>query len=77
MPAFPERESSILALLKRKKPGRVPDTVEAKDEKVSSASPINVSQVCLLNRLLFAIFLRVLFVVNRIFKIKTKIQSGN
>lgn len=44
MPAFPERESSILALLKRKKPGRVPDTVEAKDEKVSSASPINVSQ---------------------------------
>lgn len=25
MPAFPERESSILAVLKKKKPGRVPD----------------------------------------------------
>lgn len=25
MPAFPERESSILAVLKRKKPGRVPE----------------------------------------------------
>lgn len=26
MPAFPERESSILAVLKKKKPGRVPET---------------------------------------------------
>lgn len=25
MPAFPERESSILAVLKKKKPGRVPE----------------------------------------------------
>ncbi|KAI5644256.1 AP-2 complex subunit alpha-2 [Phthorimaea operculella] len=27
MPAFPERESSILAVLKKKKPGRIPDTL--------------------------------------------------
>lgn len=46
MPAFPERESSILALLKRKKPGRVlPDSVEGKDEKIPSPSPVNVNQV--------------------------------
>lgn len=46
MPAFPERESSILALLKRKKPGRVlPDSVEGKEEKIPSASPVNVNQV--------------------------------
>ncbi|KAK7604909.1 hypothetical protein V9T40_006095 [Parthenolecanium corni] len=45
MPAFPERESSILALLKRKKPGRVlPDSVEGKDEKIPSPSPVNVNQ---------------------------------
>ena len=25
MPSFPERESSILAVLKKKKPGRVPE----------------------------------------------------
>lgn len=34
MPAFPERESSILAVLKKKKPGRVPD-----NEIRSSKSP--------------------------------------
>lgn len=45
MPAFPERESSILALLKRKKPGRVPDTVEGKEDKSLNPSPINASQV--------------------------------
>ena len=45
MPAFPERESSILALLKRKKPGRVPDAVEGKEEKINSTFPINVNQV--------------------------------
>ncbi|XP_071452420.1 AP-2 complex subunit alpha isoform X2 [Hetaerina americana] len=34
MPAFPERESSILAVLKRKKPGRVPEGgVDAKEGK--------------------------------------------
>ncbi|XP_057656250.1 AP-2 complex subunit alpha [Diorhabda carinulata] len=32
MPAFPERESSILAVLKKKKPGRVPEN-EIKDNK--------------------------------------------
>lgn len=26
MPAFPERESSILAVLKKKKPGRIPES---------------------------------------------------
>ncbi len=45
MPAFPERESSILALLKRKKPGRVPDSVEGKEEKGASPSPVNANQV--------------------------------
>lgn len=45
MPAFPERESSILALLKRKKPGRVPDSVEGKEEKMNSVSPVNANQV--------------------------------
>ncbi|CAG9809347.1 unnamed protein product [Chironomus riparius] len=32
MPSFPERESSILAVLKKKKPGRVPET-EVRDSK--------------------------------------------
>jgi len=32
MPAFPERESSILAVLKKKKPGRVPEN-EIRDSK--------------------------------------------
>lgn len=32
MPSFPERESSILAVLKKKKPGRVPET-EVRDNK--------------------------------------------
>lgn len=45
MPAFPERESSILALLKRKKPGRLPDTVEGKEDKSPAPSPINAAQV--------------------------------
>lgn len=45
MPAFPERESSILALLKRKKPGRVPESVEGKEDKSPAPSPINASQV--------------------------------
>ncbi|CAH1965051.1 unnamed protein product [Acanthoscelides obtectus] len=37
MPAFPERESSILAVLKKKKPGRVPEN-DIKDNK--SPTPI-------------------------------------
>lgn len=37
MPAFPERESSILAVLKKKKPGRVPEN-EIKDNK--SPTPV-------------------------------------
>lgn len=37
MPAFPERESSILAVLKKKKPGRVPEN-EIKEGK--SPTPI-------------------------------------
>lgn len=41
MPAFPERESSILTLLKRKKPGRVPDGTEGKEEKSPTPTPIN------------------------------------
>lgn len=45
MPPFLERESSILALLKRKKPGRVPDTVESKENKSPARSPINAVQV--------------------------------
>ncbi|KAI5703090.1 hypothetical protein M8J76_015754 [Diaphorina citri] len=39
MPAFPERESSILAVLKKKKPGRVPE-----NEIRESKSPANLSQ---------------------------------
>ena len=35
MPAFPERESSILAVLKKKKPGRIPE-----NEIRESKSPI-------------------------------------
>lgn len=35
MPAFPERESSILAVLKKKKPGRVPE-----NEIRESKSPV-------------------------------------
>lgn len=38
MPAFPERESSILAVLKKKKPGRVPEN-EIKESK--SPTPIS------------------------------------
>ncbi|XP_028136001.1 AP-2 complex subunit alpha [Diabrotica virgifera virgifera] len=38
MPAFPERESSILAVLKKKKPGRVPEN-EIKDSK--SPTPVS------------------------------------
>ena len=37
MPAFPERESSILAVLKKKKPGRVPEN-EIKENK--SPTPV-------------------------------------
>lgn len=37
MPAFPERESSILAVLKKKKPGRIPEN-EARDGK--SPTPV-------------------------------------
>ncbi|XP_050076910.1 AP-2 complex subunit alpha [Anopheles maculipalpis] len=33
MPSFPERESSILAVLKKKKPGRVPENAEIRDNK--------------------------------------------
>uniref|UniRef100_U5EX15 AP-2 complex subunit alpha n=1 Tax=Corethrella appendiculata TaxID=1370023 RepID=U5EX15_9DIPT len=33
MPSFPERESSILAVLKKKKPGRVPENAEIRDSK--------------------------------------------
>lgn len=40
MPAFPERESSILAVLKKKKPGRVPET-DIKETK----SPTNLNNV--------------------------------
>lgn len=40
MPAFPERESSILAVLKKKKPGRVPEN-EVKEGK--SPTPVSNS----------------------------------
>ncbi|XP_044741547.1 AP-2 complex subunit alpha [Chrysoperla carnea] len=33
MPAFPERESSILAVLKKKKPGRIPETADMRESK--------------------------------------------
>uniref|UniRef100_A0A8W7PJB3 AP-2 complex subunit alpha n=1 Tax=Anopheles coluzzii TaxID=1518534 RepID=A0A8W7PJB3_ANOCL len=33
MPSFPERESSILAVLKKKKPGRVPENAEIRETK--------------------------------------------
>jgi hypothetical protein len=41
MPAFPERESSILAVLKKKKPGRVPEN-EIREGK--SPAPITNHQ---------------------------------
>lgn len=40
MPSFPERESSILAVLKKKKPGRVPET-ETQENRSPQPSPIN------------------------------------
>ena len=42
MPAFPERESSILAVLKKKKPGRVPEN-EIREGK--SPAPITNHQI--------------------------------
>ena len=51
MPAFPERESSILAVLKKKKPGRVPEN-EIREGK-SPAPTVNhqteqaPAQVCI------------------------------
>ena len=45
MPPFPERESSILAKLKKKRPEKA-DTVEPKDLKVAAAPPqINSNSV--------------------------------
>ena len=46
MPSFPERESSILAVLKKKKPGRVPEN------EIREKSPVpnsNNAQVTLNN----------------------------
>jgi len=40
MPSFPERESSILAVLKKKKPGRVPET-ETLENHSPQPSPIS------------------------------------
>lgn len=40
MPSFPERESSILAVLKKKKPGRVPET-ETQENSSPQPSPIS------------------------------------
>lgn len=48
MPAFPERESSILAVLKKKKPGRIPDDArESKSPQPSTviSASINSSNV--------------------------------
>lgn len=39
MPSFPERESSILAVLKKKKPGRVAET-ETQENHSRQPSPI-------------------------------------
>ena len=36
MPPFPERESSILAKLKKKQPGKLKETMEPREVKVSS-----------------------------------------
>lgn len=40
MPSFPERESSILAVLKKKKPGRVPEN-ETLENHSPDDSPIS------------------------------------
>lgn len=40
MPAFPERESSILAVLKKKKPGRIPDDNAVRDSKSPQPSSV-------------------------------------
>lgn len=40
MPSFPERESSILAVLKKKKPGRVPEA-ETQENRSPQPSPIS------------------------------------
>nr|CAD7425220.1 unnamed protein product [Timema monikensis] len=56
MPAFPERESSILAVLKKKKPGRVPDneikegkspvpTTNHQDESLPTTQVVNSANV--------------------------------
>lgn len=42
MPAFPERESSILAVLKKKKPGRIPDDVRESKSPQPTAAPAAV-----------------------------------
>lgn len=41
MPPFPERESSILAKLKKKKPARVPENSEVKEHKLPQAQMAN------------------------------------
>lgn len=46
MPAFPERESSILAVLKKKKPGRIPDD-SVRDSK--SPQPANAAPTAIIN----------------------------
>lgn len=41
MPPFPERDSSILAKLKKKKPSGVPDGTEPKEHKIPQAHMSN------------------------------------
>lgn len=44
MPAFPERESSILAKLKKKKgPGKLPENVNGSAEEPAASSKVQCS----------------------------------
>ncbi|XP_046543932.1 AP-2 complex subunit alpha-2-like [Haliotis rubra] len=45
MPPFPERESSILAKLKKKKPSSVPEQTEAKEQHRLPAAQMNINAV--------------------------------
>ena len=43
MPPFPERESSILAILKKKKPGRTVEPIDPSKDTSSSTLPLNAT----------------------------------
>ena len=54
MPPFPERESSILAKLKKKQPGKMKETMEPREVKVSSnhTEVAHIPEACTHGRLI-------------------------